>query len=155
MQINRICVNSKPSNVSFKSNPIVQKKKNYSIINSDESQKKILIGLAGLAIIGAATIGTIALKKKNTTPLKLIKKSFSNFAARFSDKPTPDPIIQKLEGRRDAEAVKLYKGYRAQDKMESLHNKLLSGQFNKKPQHVFVCIQKNERKLRREAAVVM
>jgi len=154
MQINSICVNSKYSNVSFKSNPIVQKKQN-SITNLDENQKKILTGLAGLAIIGAASVATVVLKKKNTTPLKLIKKSFSNLAARFSDKPTPDPIIQKLEGKRDAEAVRLYKGYKAQDKLNSLHNKLLSGQFDKKTQHVFACLQKNERQLRREAAVVM
>lgn len=152
MKINSVCITPVLNTVSFKSNLTEPQKVNT--LNRDD-KTKIITGLAGLAAIGAAAVSTAVLKKQNTTPAQFIKKGFSNLAEKLCLKSAEDPIIKKLNGKRDAQALKLYKGYKAEEKMNSLHNKLLSGYFDGKPQKVFESLRKNERKLRREAAIVM
>lgn len=120
-----------------------------------KNEKLLQAGLKGLAVVGIATVGYAVLKKQGKSPVKLVKNSFKKAKDFLSEKPQPDPITQKLGGRRDAEAVKLYKGYVAVEKMNSLHNKLLSGYFDGKPQAVFDALRKNEMKLKREARIVL
>ncbi len=115
---------------------------------SKEDADKVKLCLAGLALIGAASIGSAVLKKKNIKPLNILKE-------KFHKEPVTDPIIKKLNGRRDAEAVKLYKGYKAQEKSASLKRKILNGDFNGKPNEVYEHLIKNEQKLERTARAVM
>ena len=134
-----------------------KKTNNEKPVSNPLSQKEKLLksGLEGLAIIGAAAVGYSILKKQGKNPAKIVKNSFDNVKRFLSDKQQSDPIIQKLNGKRDAEAVKLYKGHAAVKKMNSLHNKLLSGYFDGKPKSVFDALRKNEVKLKREAQVVL
>ena len=151
MKISEVSVNPVPDKVGFKSN---QKENKNPIKNLDSDEKKILTGLAGLAVIGAAAVTTSVLKKKGTSPLKLLGNSLSNLTERFSGKPDKDPLIELLDGKRDKEAVELYKAYRAKEKMKSLQTKMLAGEFNRKPEHVFKNICEAQIKYRREAAIV-
>ncbi len=143
----------------FKSNQIFRANNNNSepcIIESIYQNEKLLkAGLAGLAVVGAAAIGINVLKSKGKSPLNMIKSTYNNVKDFLSETPRPDPIVKKLGQKRDAEAVKLYKSLIANKKMDSLHNKLLSGYFDGKSKNVFESLRKNEVKLRREAGIVL
>ncbi len=142
-----------------KNNQIFRANKNNSepcIIESIYQNEKLLKkGLAGLAIIGAAAISYSLIKHSGKNPVQIIKNNVNKVKDFLAEKPKPDPIMQKIGDKRDAEAVKLYKSLVAKKKMDSLHNKLLSGYFDEKPKTVFEALRKNEVKLRREANIVL
>lgn len=142
-----------------KNNQIFRANKNNSepcIIESIYQNEKLLKkGLAGLAVIGAAAIGFNLLKSSGKNPVQIIKNNFNKVKDFLSEKPMPDPIMQRIGNKRDVESVKLYKALIAKKKMDSLHNKLLSGYFDGKSKNVFESLRKNEIKLRREASVVL
>lgn len=111
-------------------------------------------GLVALGILGAATVLNCVAKKNNMSAPQFIKHSFNKAKAYLSDKPEPDFLNVLIKNKRDANAVKSYKGYRAKKKMESLHKRLLSGEFDGKSKEVFNRLRRNEIKLRREASFV-
>ncbi len=117
----------------------------------NEDSAKLKLGLALLAVIGSASIGYSVVKKHNPNAIKRIKNSFADFKNLIKNKPATDAITKKLNGKRDAQAVKIYKGYRAQGKLTSMHNKLLNGQFDGKPAKVFEHLRKNEQILQQQA----
>ena len=142
-----------------KNDQVFRANKNNSepcIIESIYQNEKLLkAGLAGLAVIGAAAIGFNLLKSSGKNPVQIIKNNFNKVKDFLSEKPMPDPIMQRIGNKRDVESVKLYKALIAKKKMDSLHNKLLSGYFDGKSKNVFESLRKNEIKLRREASVVL
>ena len=137
--------------ISFKT------KQNYSNLNTSSSSTTVCdegnivkLGLIGLAIIGAAATGKAVLKHKGLTPAKLIKDTGSKIYEKFSNKPPVDPAIKALKGKRDAKALELYNSIQAKKKITSLHDKILSGYFDGKPNKVFNYIRRNERALQRQ-----
>ena len=144
----------------IKNNQIFRANKNKNsepcIIDSIyQNEKTIKKGLVGLAVIGAAAVGFNLIRHSGKNPVQIIKNNVNKVKDFLAEKPKPDPIMQKIGDKRDAEAVKLYKSLVAKKKMDSLHNKLLSGYFDEKPKTVFEALRKNEVKLRREASVVL
>ncbi|HIS88225.1 TPA: hypothetical protein IAA87_02200 [Candidatus Avigastranaerophilus faecigallinarum] len=133
-----------------------QNDKEPCIIDSIYQNEKLLkAGLTGLAIIGSAAIGFNILKSQGKDPIKIVKNTYSKIHNFLSEKPKPDPIIQRIGDKRDAEAVRLYKALIAEKKMNSLHKKLLAGHFDGKSKDVFESLRKNEVKLRRDAIIVL
>ena len=144
----------------IKNNQIFRANKNRNsepcIIDSIyQNEKTIKKGLVGLAVIGAAAVGFNLIRHSGKNPVQIIKNNVNKVKDFLAEKPKPDPIMQKIGDKRDAEAVKLYKSLIAKKKMDSLHKKLLSGYFDEKPKTVFEALRKNEVKLRREASVVL
>ena len=144
----------------IKNNQIFRANKNKNsepcIIDSIyQNEKAIKKGLVGLAVIGAATVGYNSIRNSGKSPVKFIKNNFYKVKDFLSEKPKYDPIIKNIGKKRDKEALNLYKGLVAKKKMDSLHNKLLSGHFDGKPKEVFESLRKNEVKLRREANLVL
>ncbi len=121
-----------------------------SASTADDEENIIRLGLAGLAIIGAAAIGKSALKYKGLTPAKLIKDTGSKVYKKFSKKPPVDPMIKALRGKRDANALKLYRVLQAEKKIDSLNKKVLSGFFKGKSSEVFNHLGKNARMLQQQ-----
>ncbi len=144
----------------IKNNQIFRANKNKNsepcIIDSIyQNEKAIKKGLVGLAVIGAAAVGFNLIKHSGKNPVQIIKNNANKVKDFLSEKPKPDPIIKNIGKKRDKEALNLYKGLVAKKKMDSLHNKLLSGHFDGKPKEVFESLRKNEVKLRREANLVL
>ena len=144
----------------IKNNQIFRANKNRNsepcIIDSIyQNEKAIKKGLVGLAVIGAAAVGYNSIRNSGKSPVKFIKNNFYKVKDFLSEKPKSDPIIKNIGKKRDKEALNLYKGLVAKKKMDSLHNKLLSGHFDGKPKEVFESLRKNEVKLRREANLVL
>ena len=145
---------------TIKNNQIFRANKNKNsepcIIDSIYQNEKLLkAGLTGLAIIGSAAIGFNILKSQGKDPIKIVKNTYGKIHNSLSEKPKPDPIIQRIGKQRDTEAVRLYKALIAEKKMNKIHKKLLAGHFDGKSKDVFESLRKNETKLRREASVVL
>ena len=143
-----------------KNSPSIQFKQSnnneFCIIDSIYKNEKLLkTGLVGLAVIGAAAVSYSSIKHSGKNPVKIVKNNFKKIKKFIFQDKNSDPIIQKLGGKRDEDTLKLYKALIAKKKMESFHNKLLSGHFDGKPKEVFDSLRKNELKLRREASVVL
>lgn len=146
MRINRVSINTYPC--SFSANkgtaykpPIVQQNDN----------KKLKAGLIALGVLGMAAIGYGVVKNTNKCKLKSVKNFIKDVKNLMNNKPVTDSITKQLDGRRGAEAVKIYNGYRAVNKLESMHNKLLNGYFDGKPAVVFEHLRNNERIMQRQA----
>ena len=144
----------------IKNNQIFRANKNKNsepcIIDSIyQNEKAIKKGLVGLAVIGAAAVGFNLIKHSGKNPVQIIKNNANKVKDFLSEKPKPDPIIQRIGDKRDAEAVRLYKALIAEKKMNSLHKKLLAGHFDGKSKDVFESLRKNEVKLRRDAIIVL
>ncbi len=117
--------------------------------NYKEERKKIFLGLAGLAVIGAAAVITCAAKDNNTTALKYMQNKATSFVLKLSNKEQIDPVTKLLEGKRDAEALKKYQAYIAQKKIDSLQKKFLDGSFNNRSSEVYNHLISNKHKLQK------
>ena len=125
MQVNR--VTAVQNRVNFKSN-IFDSVESLSIGNNikEEDSKKIILGLTGLAVIGAAVAASCILKNKHLPSTKIQTPEIQN---RHPKKPKIDPIYKHLDGHRDKEALKIYRAYQARAKMASLQKRSMSGEF--------------------------
>lgn len=150
MKINQI--NTFNSSINFKSNLLPPEPNKENKSKFSDTDKNIMIGLAGLAIIGAAGIGTAILKKHNTSPAKIINKFVKKIT---SPKKQPDPILQRIKNNRDERAVIIYKGLRAKAKIHSLEQKYLNGDLKGKSQKAMEHIKINRQKLQRAANSVI
>ncbi len=145
MKIN--CINNVLTKTNFKSGTSDKAGFANKNFTKDESDK-IKTGLAGLAVIGVAAVCSAALKKNNNKPYAALKENFFK-------KQEVDPILKKLDGKRDSDAVKLYNAMKAQEKSISLKQKMLNGEFNGKPNEVYGYLIKNEQKLERTTRAAM
>ncbi|MCD7780912.1 MAG: hypothetical protein LUH05_09615 [Candidatus Gastranaerophilales bacterium] len=120
-------------------------KKSKNNVKSNDNSDKLKAGLAGLAILGTVLVCNAVVKKNNNNEgiFKIIEKKLT------SEKP--DPIMQKIGDKRDAEAVKLYKSLKAQEKIDSLRKRVMNGEFNNKPSEIFQRLIENEQKLEKTA----
>ncbi len=129
MQVNR--VNTIQNKVNFKSN-IFDSVESFSNNLNKEDTKKILLGLAGLAVLGATAVTVCLLKKKNIDT-GTVKNAASEIRNKHPKKPKQDSIYKHLDGLRDKEAVKIYKAYQARAKIASLEKRSNAGEFIGKP----------------------
>lgn len=110
--------------------------------------EKISICAAASAITAMA-IGTIAVSTKNhKSPIKLLKNQLNKIRKTH---PKKDPIVKKLKGQRDAQAVENYKKMLAKKKVSSLEHKFLNGEIKNKDTNALNHIVSNKTKLERFA----
>jgi hypothetical protein len=119
-----------------------------------QNENVLKFGLLGLAIIGAAAVSTAILKKNNISPKDLIKKSVEGISKHMAANKQ-DPIIRVLDGKRDANAVRMYQKYTSQAKINSFAAKFLAGEFENKPQDVLSHMRNNIDKLNKVATRVI
>ena len=141
-------VSSVSGNINFHANYTGNDKKYYS--SNPDKNKPLIIGLVGLAIIGAASVGTAILKKNNSSPVEIIKNAAGKITEKLPKKQPQDPIASRLGASRDK---LLYEGLRAQQKINSLETRYLNGEFNniKDKEKVMNYIAKNKQELLRAA----
>lgn len=110
--------------------------------------EKISICAAASAVTAIA-IGTIAVSKKcNKNPLEILKNQINKIRKTH---PKKDPIVKKLKGQRDAQAVINYEKLMAKKKISSLEQKFLRGEIKNKNSHQLNYIINNKTKLERLA----
>lgn len=122
----------------------------YDFIDS----KKLALTTSLLALATITTTNLHIMKKNNTTPMKEATKLARNIKKAVQEFNDP-PIEKILKGKRDAEATRKYNQYMAQNKLDSLNQRLLNGEFSNKPQRVFNALRENEMKLMRKAGNVV
>ena len=151
MRINK--VNNYHSN--FKSNLLEQS----TIIEEpvfkgdNKSKKEIILGLTGLAIIGAAAVTTSVLKKRGIHPIEEVQKLSKKINTQINQHK--DPVQKYIKDQRDGRAVVIYKGIRAQNKINSLEQKYINGEFKGKSTQEMKYIIINRQKLQRAANSVI
>ena len=104
----------------------------FTRINSNKQNLDstyLIIGLAGLAVIGAAAVISTSLKKNNLSPSKIINNTALNIKKKHAKKPPIDPLYVFLDGKRDGEAVRIYNSYTSRQKLHSLEKRFASGEF--------------------------
>ncbi len=146
MQVNKV---SSVYNAAF-SGQRKASRRNDAPVYYVQNENVLRFGLLGLAIIGASAVTTAILKKNNISPAEILKKSFEKITKNMN-KSKQDPILRVLDGKRDAEAVKIYQKYRSQAKINSFAAKFLAGEYDRKPQDVLSHMSKNIDTLNRMA----
>jgi len=117
-------------------------KKNEAPVYYVQNENVLKFGLIGLGIIGAAAVTTAILKKNNSSLPEKIRELTASLSKKKTQ-PKEDIIIQALKGKRDADAVKLYKKYQSEAKIKSFAYKYLAGDFANKPASVHAHMCKN------------
>ena len=122
----------------------------FEIETKEEKQNK-LNSLYALSIAGIASAALIVGARNGITPKSLIQNTGKKLAEAYRKKhPPKDPLVEMLGTRRDAQALKDYQIFMAKKKNASLVNKIVAGDFNKKPPIDFNKILKNNENMIRQ-----
>ena len=101
-----------------------------------------------------ATVTNAIMKKNNHSIPELLGKLVGNISKKMASNKQ-DPLLRVLDGKRDANAVKIYKKYQSQAKIKSFAEKFLAGEYNNKPSNVYDYMCKNMEVLSRTVSRVI
>ncbi|MBE7705382.1 MAG: hypothetical protein E7Z90_06190 [Cyanobacteria bacterium SIG29] len=107
--------------------------------SKEDKKDKMILALTGLAALGIAAVGINVLRENGIKSIKDIKKSSQKIVRNFNNR--------YLSRQRGKEALERYHFEEANRKLNSLHKRVLNGEFKDKSPAAMKQIRRNEIKL--------